>query len=40
MISYGGSSNNISLLVDTKNKVQALQLLHQKLFEEKILNET
>lgn len=39
MISYGGSSNNISLLVDTKNKVQALQLLHQKLFEEKILNE-
>ncbi|WP_324719097.1 aspartate kinase [Salinimicrobium sp. HB62] len=40
MISYGGSSNNISLLVDTKNKVQALQLLHHKLFEEKILNET
>ena len=40
MISYGGSSNNVSLLVDTRNKVQALQLLHQKLFEEKILNET
>lgn len=40
MISYGGSSNNISLLVDTRNKVQALQLLHQKLFEEKVLNET
>ena len=40
MISYGGSSNNISLLVDTQNKVKALQLLHQKLFEEKILTET
>ncbi|WP_029033274.1 aspartate kinase [Salinimicrobium terrae] len=40
MISYGGSSNNISLLVDTTNKVQALKLLHQKLFEVKILNAT
>ncbi len=40
MISYGGSSNNISLLVDTKNKVQALQLLHHKLFEGKILKKT
>jgi aspartate kinase len=40
MISYGGSSNNISLLVDTQNKVQALQLLHQKLFEDKILKVT
>lgn len=40
MISYGGSSNNISLLVDTKNKVQALQLLHHKLFEEKIFKVT
>lgn len=40
MISYGGSSNNVSLLVDTKNKVQALQLLHQKLFKEKIMKET
>lgn len=40
MISYGGSSNNISLLVDTQNKVQALQLLHKKLFESKILKVT
>jgi aspartate kinase len=40
MISYGGSSNNISLLVDTQNKVRALQLLHQKLFEEKTLKVT
>ena len=40
MISYGGSSNNISLLVDTQNKIQALQLLNQKLFEGKVLMET
>ena len=40
MISYGGSSNNVSLLVDSKNKIQALQLLHQKLFEEKLLTGT
>lgn len=40
MISYGGSSNNISLLVDTQNKIKALQLLHHKLFEEKILKVT
>ena len=39
MISYGGSSNNISLLVDTKNKVQALRTLNSKLFEEKLLTE-
>ncbi|MGB8704219.1 MAG: aspartate kinase [Gillisia sp.] len=32
MISYGGSINNVSLLVATENKIQALQLLHQKLF--------
>ena len=37
MISYGGSSNNISLLVDTKNKVDALKLLNQKLFEKTVL---
>lgn len=37
MISYGGSSNNISLLVDTKNKVQVLQSLNRKLFVEKLL---
>lgn len=40
MISYGGSKNNISLLVDTQNKVQALQQLHQKFFDSKILTET
>ena len=39
MISYGGSSNNISLLVDTKNKIEALQVLNRKLFEEKLLTE-
>jgi len=32
MISYGGSNNNISLLVETKNKVKVLQKLNQKLF--------
>lgn len=32
MISYGGSNNNISLLVDTRNKINVLQQLHQKLF--------
>lgn len=37
MISYGGSSNNISLLVDTKNKVHVLQSLNRKLFVEKLL---
>jgi len=33
MISYGGSNNNISLLVASKNKIQTLQGLNQKLFE-------
>lgn len=32
MISYGGSKNNISLLVDTRHKVRALQQLNEKLF--------
>ena len=32
MISYGGSINNVSLLVATENKVEALKLLHDKLF--------
>lgn len=35
MISYGGSDNNISLLVETKNKIQTLQGLNHKLFEER-----
>lgn len=34
MISYGGSSNNISLLVDTRNKIEALQRINVKLFSE------
>ena len=33
MISYGGSANNISLLVATENKIQTLQALNKKLFE-------
>ncbi|TXE13212.1 aspartate kinase [Seonamhaeicola algicola] len=33
MISYGGSRNNISLLIDTKNKVETLQKLNAYLFE-------
>jgi aspartate kinase len=32
MISYGGSPNSISLLIDTKNKTKALRLLSQHLF--------
>lgn len=39
MISYGGSSNNISLLVDTTNKIKTLQTLNRKLFEEKLVTE-
>lgn len=35
MISYGGSVNNVSLLVSTENKVKTLQALHSKLFESK-----
>ncbi|MCH4823074.1 aspartate kinase [Gramella lutea] len=34
MISYGGSNNNISLLVDTRNKIEVLQKLNKKLFAE------
>lgn len=37
MISYGGSSNNISLLVETSNKVHVLKTLNQKLFVDKLL---
>lgn len=32
MISYGGSLNNVSLLVATENKIAVLKALHQKLF--------
>lgn len=33
MISYGGSNNNISLLVPTRDKVKALQFLNEQLFQ-------
>jgi len=36
MISYGGSNNNISLLVDTRNKIMVLQKLNEKLFESQL----
>ena len=32
MISYGGSPNSLSLLIDTSNKIVALQLLSEHLF--------
>jgi aspartate kinase len=32
MISYGGSPNSLSLLIDTKNKIEALRLLSKHLF--------
>jgi len=32
MISYGGSPNSLSLLIDTSNKIDALRLLSQHLF--------
>lgn len=36
MISFGGSNNNVSMLVNTEFKVQALQALNAGLFAEKI----
>lgn len=33
MVSYGGSPNSLSLLIDTKNKTQALRQLSKHLFE-------
>ncbi len=32
MISFGGSDSNIMLLIETENKIAALQLLNEKLF--------
>ncbi|HUW92455.1 MAG TPA: aspartate kinase [Bacteroidales bacterium] len=32
MISYGGSDNSVSILIDTKNKLEALKSLSNKLF--------
>ncbi|MBP2833628.1 aspartate kinase [Aquimarina sp. U1-2] len=33
MVSYGGSNNNISILVDTKDKIPSLRFLNEKLFQ-------
>jgi aspartate kinase len=35
MISYGGSPNSLSLLIDTSNKIKALKLLSKHLFNDK-----
>jgi aspartate kinase len=32
MISYGGSPNSLSLLIDSSRKIEALRLLSQHLF--------
>jgi len=32
MISYGGSENSVSILIDTKDKIQALKSLSKHLF--------
>ena len=32
MISYGGSENNLSLLISTKDKIETLRSLHDRLF--------
>ncbi len=32
MISYGGSDNSVSILIDTENKIEALKALSNKLF--------
>ncbi|MDX1543282.1 MAG: aspartate kinase [Christiangramia sp.] len=37
MISYGGSNNNISLLVDTRHKIEVLRKLNEKLFESNLV---
>lgn len=37
MISYGGSDNNISLLINTSDKVETLNKLHRYLFEETVV---
>jgi aspartate kinase len=36
MISYGGSNNNVSLLINTASKIEALQALNAGLFADKI----
>ncbi|ANQ48667.1 aspartate kinase [Flammeovirga sp. MY04] len=37
MISYGGSANNISILIPTENKNEALNLLHSALYNESLV---
>ena len=37
MISYGGSNNNISILVDTKDKISTLQFLNKKFGNKKFV---
>ncbi|WP_274474719.1 aspartate kinase [Mangrovimonas aestuarii] len=37
MISYGGSNNNISLLINTSDKVETLQKLHDYVFEQTLV---
>lgn len=38
MISYGGSNNNISLLINTGDKIETLNKLHSYLFEDTYVN--
>ena len=38
MISYGGSNNSLSLLIDTADKIKALKLLSKHLFAWKMIN--
>ena len=38
MISYGGSMNNISLLINTSDKVETLQKLHRYVFENALVS--
>ena len=40
MISYGGSDYNMSLLIDTENKAEALNLLNKGLFDKATLKQT
>ena len=38
MISYGGSKNNISLLINTSDKIETLRKLHRYVFEDAMVN--
>lgn len=38
MISYGGSMNNISLLINTSDKIETLQKLHRYVFEDVLVS--